>query len=80
MAGRERASLMTGDQGAEGPGVGKGTTGSSLWGHTEQGALAHSKCSVNSEMNFRGEEKETCLFLGYIYLPMCIFEKYLINT
>lgn len=56
MAGRERASGMTGDQGAEGPGVGKGTTGGSLWGHTEQGALAHSKCSVNGEMNFRGEE------------------------
>ena len=59
MAGRERASLMTRDQGAEGPGVGKATTGGSLWGHTGKRALAHSKCSVNGEPEVGGSESET---------------------
>ena len=72
MAGRERASLMTRDQGAEGPGVGKGTTGASLWGHAEQGALARSKCSVNGEMNFRGEEKETNVYSLDTYTYPCV--------
>lgn len=73
MAGRERASLMTRDQGAEGPGVGKATTDGSLWGHTEKRALAHSKCSVNGETNVRGEEKETNIYSLDTYTYPCVY-------
>ena len=72
MAGRERAFLMTRDQGAEGLGVGKGATGGCLWGRTEQRALAHSKCSVNGETSVRGEEKETNI-IPWIHIPIHVF-------